>query len=423
MSTIEQQAYPLYQELIAKFVREIRRDESQSRQNSPMKLTRAHMGDIEALWQSFTVDRSQLQRYLMDPAKSRSAYLLGFHLPNLIRQIKVLERTLQRQPPLAACLEQGRGDIHIIDIGCGAGAMTQGWLMYLKKMAIASDRLHIYGFDRHKKLLEAFDHGCHFVLNQGTPTKQPNPNIKTFRIDLNKFDPRRLSFGPEDLVIVNLGYVWNELSSYAARASNPLHQLIEATLTRSKGIVQVLEPANQYPAREWMALRDRCAAVGTIAYPCGHSRPCPMLERKTDWCFSEFAWSPPQEIQWLDKRLGINRQRLATSALCAVSKGIALEGSDQPVVVGRPVVKMTTTKQFRQPFEYLLCQSTGLTKQAPLRAPTLTNPAVVSRGMIYSAKPVVANIERCSRAQSAAVKPKKSRLGRSKVKRKRSARP
>ena len=164
--------------------------------------------------------------------------------------------------------------------------------------------------------------------------------------------------------ILLLGYVWNEIGDNP-RLRRKIEQLCVQTLSEKKGLVMILEPANQQPARALMEFRNQLIQMGDVAYPCNHSNPCPMLNRSRDWCYSEFRWTPPKAIQYIDRVIGIDRKRLNTGALVIGSKGFLKPNTqkNQPVVVGRPVAKSEAKNRTpHSKFHHLLCSEDGLTK-------------------------------------------------------------
>ncbi len=318
-------------------------------------LTKANFALISELWESFTTNRRDLHRYLTDPNRSAAAYILGFHLANMIRALNIWHRTARRTNAFNSWLGQGNFPIHIIDVGCGSGAMAQATLVYFQGLGVSAERLFVHGYDRNKKFAEAFQAGGELLL--------PADQVKAHRIDIQHLDLTRLRLPDDALVVTSFGYVWNEVSKNAKIARH-LTNFVVQMLRRPASLVWFVEPANQFPTRDLMALRDLLVEEGKVLYPCPHSAPCPMLGLSRDWCYSEFAWVPPQHIKFLDNQLGLDRSRLSCSALTLASRELSeILGrykDDAQVIVGRPQLKKSGE------FNYLLCGPNKLSQAKPM---------------------------------------------------------
>ncbi|NRA65559.1 MAG: hypothetical protein HRU19_13810 [Pseudobacteriovorax sp.] len=315
-------------------------------------ILRAEMGNVRQLWEAFTTDRDQLPRYLLDPKKQTTAYLLGFHLPNAARMWNLLYRFGRKYQNDALWKQQ---NIKIWDFGCGTGAMSQTLATFL--MNKKSGPIDLTLIDQQGPFLDAsrkgFEHLDTEVMVRTIKAKLETaiPSSE----DLRQYKGR--------LNIVVLGYVWNELKRNP-KAKAKLSTLMKA-LSDRKTLFLVVEPANQFIARDAMELRNIATETGyTAAYPCGHNSPCPMLERQKDWCYSETTWQTNKAIQRIDKNLKINHEFLkyagyifASESAMNIMESKILTGSFP--VVGRPVVdKQAKIKKT----EYLVCRGKDLKK-------------------------------------------------------------
>lgn len=367
---IEKQALSVFSELAVEFCR--LKGEGPDKSNTQSRiiaLMRQEHRNIKVLWESFTTNRDRLSEYLRDPAKSTAAYLLGFHLPNMIRTMKTWQRLEERGNLQEIFQDQSfEGKVQIIDLGCGTGAIAQATALTLREFGFHKDRIKAIGYDRNGRFLDAFRYGFRDIL--------PSANVSASKLDFIKFSPAKLQIEKDDLTILTLGYTWNEMVHNKAIAKKML-SLIQKVLTSTRGLLFLLEPANQTPARQVMELRDTLTSAGQILYPCQGSFSCPMLLKNKDWCYSEFDWKPPRTITFLDKRLGIDRHRLKTSALIASSQHLSQtygSSSHKSTVVGRPLNKLGKP-------ELLLCNEKGLNKikikgpKTPKKGETIASPS------------------------------------------------
>lgn len=319
------------------------------------KLLVQEQNNLLQLWEAFTTQRADLQRYLADPKKQASVYLLGFHLANQARIQGILRRWMQRLGPNAKQLLTSSPQ-KIFDLGCGTAAMSLGWLETMKRLPEATTTL---------QNLTLIDSRGAFLDVARSLLTHYNPEItaQTLKLDLQVLQTQRLLTDQDNsgsLQIGLLGYVWNELHR-SKKAQQRIDELVH-TMADKRSILVFLEPANQQLARQSMELRDQLVGLGYVPqYPCVAATPCPMLQRNRDWCYSELQWQQPGIAKKLDKILKTERQTLSTSGYVFISRSLieqfgsaSAKQDHQPnqVVVGRPVTKQGKgTKQFN----YLLC--------------------------------------------------------------------
>lgn len=318
--------------------------------------------DLIELWEAFTLNRSEVSRYLMDPKKEALTYLLGFHLSNLARTQGMLRRTEHRLGLISWLKEQPR-PLHIEDLGCGTGALSAATLDLLlrdEKKVPATVEL----VDKSRAFLDAASTGIQLM--------DPNAAIVTRQQKLDEYLSRESRKGEELSEAITwhqLGYVWNEVAHNPKTSQAMLRHLAQG-LKQGHRLITLIEPATQDLARAAQQLRDELCAMGyQVLYPCPHSAGCPMLERTRDWCYSEWEWQQPPLMQKIDRILDIDRRRLGASAYVFASPDIVMalrmrEHKDNPsaVVVGRPLDEKAGRGNTRK-FSYLLCTDEGLVKE------------------------------------------------------------
>ena len=322
---------------------------------TPQQLVDGEFKNIKALWETFNLDRAQIPRYLMNPKKQRSAYILGFHLPNIMRACLTWKRAENRFRTMKSISESSE-PIHIFDIGCGTGAMTHAMILTLISGGIDPKRIKVTAIDQNKAFLEALEGGVGYLSN----------DIKTrvIQSDLAQWDHDRTPLSHQEINFVILGYVWNEVETIP-HIRGKLERFLNHAMNLPQTFLQVSEPANQHIARKAMELRCFIGETASILYPCPNIEGCPMLDRSRDWCYSEFQWKPPGWMNTLDKKLGLSRSNLAGAGYIASSGSFpSNHNQDIKVVVGRPLIgkgKNRSTKNY----ELLLCSESGLSKTMP----------------------------------------------------------
>ncbi|MFW7381242.1 MAG: small ribosomal subunit Rsm22 family protein [Oligoflexus sp.] len=348
-------------------------------------ILKQELKNIRQLWEAFTVERSEMPRYLLDPKKQSVAYLAGFHLPNLLRFQGLLERVGSRMnwPKLLSQVNH----LHVTDWGCGTGALSHGWSLFLKKHKVADERLTWSLIDQHGAFLDT----TKLLLRM----QRPKLEIQSGKGRLEALIGKMLHAATEqkpDLHVILMGYVWNELQDNPRARRKVEESLMK--LADQPCLIFLLEPGNQFPARQAMELRDLLVETQWQAlYPCPKAANCPMLENNRDWCYSEFTWNRPPLVTMLDERLEINHEKISSSCYCFASPSamtlINKAGYQSPeeVVVGRPTPRRkpleAKKKAFGPKFEYLICAGERLIKKAPPKGGEL-----LLRGQNFVANPV-----------------------------------
>ena len=316
--------------------------------------------NVAQLWEAFTVERGNLPRYLQDPKKQTSAYLIGFHLPNVARAVLTLLRS-DRRIHLGSVLRKNFKKATVVDLGCGTGAITQAWLQFLPRDC----EVNVSLVDTQGAFLDAAKSNARY--------QSPEENIKSAKMPIESFFDKVNFKKNEGLLVISMGYVWNEIQKNPKARVKAL-KWIESHMHLPM-IFHIHEPANQMLARDAMEMRDFLCEIGfNPIYPCLSNAPCPLLERTKDWCYSEGKFHSPRWMQKLDKYVGIDRQTINTTAFMFASQPFAelvkKHNKNLGVVVGRPTLKMQKkVPRSRKQYYHLLCTGDSLEKGSIIKRP------------------------------------------------------
>lgn len=191
--------------------------------------------------------------------------------------------------------------LRVLDLGAGVGATTFS-LAWVLAQARASVGLEVLGVDLDPRVLEAF----HALADVRDPALAPVA-LRTERADLRAVLPRA---EPADVILFGLSL--NELEE-AERAELLLHA---SRNLRPRGVVVALEPALAETARGLMRVRDRLVEAGaSIAHPCTHHEPCPLLANERDWCHAELHVPLPPEEARIAAEAGLRADKPTFAAL------------------------------------------------------------------------------------------------------------
>lgn len=112
---------------------------------------------------------------------------------------------------------------------------------------------------------------------------------------------RRWGAGTPSVVL--LANTLNEWSDDVPARAALLQQLIDRLAPG--GLLVVVEPAVRSVSRQLSALRDALIAAGIgVAGPCTHLQPCPMLQRRRDFCHGRQRLEVPPDLALLGQQAG-----------------------------------------------------------------------------------------------------------------------
>ncbi len=301
------------------------------------KMVASYARDIDGLRKIFNEDRTKINLKLITDKKMVTAYLAGFHLANTMRSLALFERLSERLPKKK--LWSNSGIPTIIDLGCGSGSFSQACVSY-------------FGFEKAKVIL--FDHSKVFLDVARSLLAKSSSDLK---IEAHRalIADVKLHAHPHGQIVL-MGYVLNEMSE---RGLERLLQNLKS-LVEEKTALVITDPGTETSSRHLMSIRDKLVAMGYISlYPCPHQKPCPLLKRTRDWCYSEFPPIESKAVSIVDKMSRIKRENWHSTAFVFVSPSLNLESAGEPTegtVVGRPLNRETKR------YDYLVCSENGEAK-------------------------------------------------------------
>jgi len=185
--------------------------------------------------------------------------------------------------------ENGSASIRVLDLGCGTGASTLAAAHLLNHL---SPSLH--AVDRSTTALTAlrqvFD-SCRSLWPAAT-------------LEIHASDARADGLtGAFDLILAC--FTLNELFSDAQEphAERWLHQQLDRLAPQ--GALVILEPAGTITCERLQRFRNRIAGKPgfSIAAPCLHQKPCPMLGANCGFCHDVRSWRVPDSVNLINRRL------------------------------------------------------------------------------------------------------------------------
>jgi SAM-dependent methyltransferase len=199
-----------------------------------------------------------------------------FWLPRDLRKVALPIHEL-----LAAGVLPSR-PLRVLDLGAGTGATCLGVLRALRGVREVA---HVTAVDNDPRALALLRRVAEGAARAGL--LPPIETLLTEHRDLT-VPAWRSGLGGFDLVTIGFSLV--EFTRAETDRAASLARFLTVALEHlvDDGALIVLEPATREEARALQGARDLLVAQGvTVFAPCPHTRPCPMLHDRRDWCHED----------------------------------------------------------------------------------------------------------------------------------------
>lgn len=203
----------------------------------------------------------------------------------------------------------------VVDIGCGVGATSAGFILSL---AESDEPIRLTGVDRDPAALEVWTsvvERCAAIAGVRVEPTAVVGDAGTFAVG-----------NGVDLVLCQA--TLNELLAPRGGSNQELEhdkgtRAIVAGWAR-RAITVLIEPALRILTRPLHALRDALVSAGDIRVlaPCPHQRACPMLAVPRDWCHEIRPWRTTPRVAEIDRATKRRDERVKYSfVVLAASSG------------------------------------------------------------------------------------------------------
>lgn len=325
--------------------------------NNPHRLISKILYDygplIKQLWDSYNFSESRQVKLRVTERSFALSYVLAFHPNNLQRNVQILRR-IQRESDFFSSLQK---PLHILDLGCGAGAWSASFLDFLTPSQRAETAVHLV--DRSRYFLDSARDGIEAVYKvKEVRTLAADLRDEKVEIIVKKIlDNCKKQDG---FLVLGLSYVWNEIKD--PRSQKKVLRVIESILKAPIPLAfHLSEPGREMEAREAQGFREWLLDFGmTFLYPCPQSLSCPMLDSSKDWCFSEVEAPRLREWEEVGKFLKLRRQKVAVASYFALNvAAMTLVSSNLKAL---PTERIVGFPEVQDRFQTLTCNGERLKK-------------------------------------------------------------
>ncbi|MCG8416460.1 MAG: small ribosomal subunit Rsm22 family protein [Proteobacteria bacterium] len=262
-----------------------------------------------------------------------------------------------------------QGELSVLDVGCGTGAMTLGTLDYLHRQGAlrpghGERRISIRAVDRDARSLSLMADAVNALAEQWSMTVAIDVVCQNATAGASG---RMALSRPADLVLI--GSLINELPE-GDRAELARLALAAAG---SSGSVIMVEPALRTTSRQLHQLRDWILETGAarVFAPCVRTaRPCPALADDRDWCHEDRPTDLPRRAKELSAATGLRSHglkfaylvlRSSASEQSQIDAALARAAGHTPVLPGRAAVLrvVSQVRKSKGKSECFLCGEAG----------------------------------------------------------------
>lgn len=233
---------------------------------------------------AFTLDRSKLDQHYFNKKDVQLAYLMYFHLANVVRVAACLK------PYLESYFQQNtkKTVLHVLDLGSGWGA-TAWAIEVLLKNHWPHIKAEVVLTDQNKSILEQAKNLFSFMS-----FTQVKVSHKVF--DLNTKKTLKILHQKQAYDLIVAANAINEVSDNTQEQIDRVFTILWKYHLSAKGAIVIVEPALMSTSKQLTRLRDQWLAAWQAysPFPCLHQAQCPMNTDKKDWCHFETLWHAPQ---------------------------------------------------------------------------------------------------------------------------------
>ncbi len=253
-------------------------------------------------------------------------YAVYFMPSNLIKLHPILDEIRRDKD----CTLFKKKSLSLLDLGCGPGTFTVGFLEYLSKNCLPDsfdfESVKLTCMDRSKENLSLAQKIINEYLNHGLLSKNIRWKTSFVKGTITASSSFEALFPKNTLFdIIIAGNVITELQG---KNIKPFMSFLENHLSPD-GTAVIIDPGTKASSKHLLSLRNRILSeTGLNLYsPCPNTAACSLTDKGKNWCHEKVFWEPPDIINMIDRITGFSKEKgLKYSYLVFNKKNICLSG-------------------------------------------------------------------------------------------------
>ncbi|MCI5072084.1 small ribosomal subunit Rsm22 family protein [bacterium] len=283
LENLNEQQLQAWEDALIAYMYQMKWQQTWNGQAIPKDIVKSICAHALKLSNAFTLDRTQLDSKYFNKKDVQLAYLMYFHLANVVRVAACLHSYLE------AYFQKNteKTVLYVLDLGSGWGA-TAWALEFLLKNHWPHVRAEVVLTDHNKAILEQAKNLFSFMS-----FTQVRVTTKAFDLNTKKTLKSLHQKHAYDLIVA--ANAINEVNENTQEQLDRVFTILWKYHLSADGAIAIMEPALMSTSRQLTFLRDQWlqAWQAYAPFPCLHHAQCPMNSDKKDWCHFETVWHAP----------------------------------------------------------------------------------------------------------------------------------